>query len=59
MITAIEIALAVIGLAGIVWAVGHPNTSIATRVIAIVFGIAALLVVACLHAHDCPREDSL
>ena len=52
---AIEIALMVIGLLALVWAIANPNANLAARLIAIVFGVIALIIARVLEREH--RED--
>jgi hypothetical protein len=55
MTTGLEIALMLAGLLALGWAIISPRASIAARLIAIVFGIAAIIAARVLdHEH---RED--
>jgi hypothetical protein len=55
MITALEIAFMLAGFLALGWAILSPNAGIATRLIAIVFGIAALIAARALEREH--RED--
>jgi hypothetical protein len=57
MSTAFEITLMLAGLLAIGWAILSPRANIAVRLIAIVFGIAALIAARALEHEHREHED--